>query len=248
MIKKQGSQHVLYSKDGSKKLSKPGSLDKIKKREKQVQFFKKVKKAYSETKDLEEHEKGAKKRFKKIHNATKDIQSTLKELTAADEALTKAFDERRTIDNKDTGGERVGLQDVSASKKTLEVDTEKGERADRVEIDAYKAFLNKGGEGSGVQGHTTPDKEHFKPGKDDYKETRAYKLAKKRADDFLALREKEHIKKATDGPSYTVEMRDGVADYDRHLMEEKKKKLGLLKENKHIVKSVINRFNNLNTI
>lgn len=40
MIKKTGSKYVLMSKDGSKRLSKPGSLQAAKKRERQVQFFK----------------------------------------------------------------------------------------------------------------------------------------------------------------------------------------------------------------
>lgn len=40
MIKKSGSKYTLYSKDGSRKLGSADSLEKIKKREKQVAFFK----------------------------------------------------------------------------------------------------------------------------------------------------------------------------------------------------------------
>ncbi len=41
MIKKtSGGKLILYSSDGRRKLSKPGTLAQIQKREKQVQFFK----------------------------------------------------------------------------------------------------------------------------------------------------------------------------------------------------------------
>lgn len=40
MIKKEGSKYVLYSKDGSKKLGEASSLEAIKEREKQVNYFK----------------------------------------------------------------------------------------------------------------------------------------------------------------------------------------------------------------
>ena len=40
MIKKQGNKYILYSKDGSRKLGTATSLDGIKKRERQVKFFK----------------------------------------------------------------------------------------------------------------------------------------------------------------------------------------------------------------
>ncbi|HNQ21257.1 MAG TPA: hypothetical protein PKI46_09370 [Bacteroidales bacterium] len=39
MIKKEGSKYVLYSKDGSRKLGHANSLEEIKKREHQVQYF-----------------------------------------------------------------------------------------------------------------------------------------------------------------------------------------------------------------
>jgi hypothetical protein len=40
MIKKQGKKYTLYSKDGSRNLGSASSLEGIKKREKQVNFFK----------------------------------------------------------------------------------------------------------------------------------------------------------------------------------------------------------------
>ena len=40
MIKKEGNKHVLYSKDGSKKLGTFPSLEAAKKREQQVNYFK----------------------------------------------------------------------------------------------------------------------------------------------------------------------------------------------------------------
>ena len=41
MIKRTSTgKYILFSSDGSRKLSKPGTLVQIKKREKQVQFFK----------------------------------------------------------------------------------------------------------------------------------------------------------------------------------------------------------------
>ncbi len=41
MIKRTGKgKYILYSSDGSRKLSKPGTRAQILKREKQVQFFK----------------------------------------------------------------------------------------------------------------------------------------------------------------------------------------------------------------
>lgn len=43
MIKKENSKYVLYSKDGSKKLGEASSIKQIKKREKQVNYFKHLK-------------------------------------------------------------------------------------------------------------------------------------------------------------------------------------------------------------
>jgi hypothetical protein len=132
MIKREGSKYTVYSESG-KRLSKPyASEGEAKKRLAEVEAFKHMKKSYEEGKDLKAHEKGAKKRFKKIRRATEDIQDTLKELTAADESLTKA-----------------------------------------VLLKAhYKNFLSKG----------------------------------------------------ADDPSYTVEMRDGIADIDRANLENKQKR------------------------
>lgn len=44
MIKKEGSKYTLYSKDGSKRLSRPGSLKSAQKREREVEYFKHLKK------------------------------------------------------------------------------------------------------------------------------------------------------------------------------------------------------------
>lgn len=40
MIKKEGDKYVLYSKDGSKRLSKPESKKAVEKRERMVEWFK----------------------------------------------------------------------------------------------------------------------------------------------------------------------------------------------------------------
>ncbi len=40
MIRKTKEGYVLYSRKTGKRLSKPGSLESVKKRERQVQFFK----------------------------------------------------------------------------------------------------------------------------------------------------------------------------------------------------------------
>lgn len=85
MIKKTGDKYTVYSESG-KRMSKPSSKKKASKRLRQVEFFKRVKKAF---------------------------------------------------------GDEVGVQDVSAAKKTLEVETEKPQLANKVEIDAYKSFLKK---------------------------------------------------------------------------------------------------------
>lgn len=47
MIKKESGKYILYSKDGSRKLGETSSLSDIKKREKQVQFFKHLKRKVS---------------------------------------------------------------------------------------------------------------------------------------------------------------------------------------------------------
>jgi hypothetical protein len=48
MIHKVGGKYVLYSKDGKKRLSKPTSKKDVKKREKQVQYFKYLDKSIQE--------------------------------------------------------------------------------------------------------------------------------------------------------------------------------------------------------
>jgi hypothetical protein len=48
VIRKVGGKYVLYSGDGSKRLSKPGSHEAAEKREKQVNYFKYIKKSYSD--------------------------------------------------------------------------------------------------------------------------------------------------------------------------------------------------------
>jgi hypothetical protein len=77
----------------------------------------------------------------------------------------------------------VGFQDVSASSKTLQVDSQKADQANRINNDAYKAFL----------------------------------------------------KKAADDPSYTAEIRDGIADYDRYEIT-RKQELEKLKKKDHFHK------------
>lgn len=44
MIEKKGKKYVLFTRDGKRRLSKPGSLAQIKKRERQVDYFKTHKK------------------------------------------------------------------------------------------------------------------------------------------------------------------------------------------------------------
>jgi hypothetical protein len=40
IVRLPNGQYVLYTSDGTRRLSKPGTLDEVKRRERQVQFFK----------------------------------------------------------------------------------------------------------------------------------------------------------------------------------------------------------------
>lgn len=48
MIRKVGGKYVVYSGDGSKRLSKPGTKKQAVKRLREVEYFKKVNKSYSD--------------------------------------------------------------------------------------------------------------------------------------------------------------------------------------------------------